>query len=525
MKKIYLLFCLSLCLSLLAGCFEDDSSMGTIDVPEIEITKMKDTTIVSYSGNVLKVTPEVETAYPESDLTYKWYYYPIQNYGGDAGWKGGYRNNLICEGKELSYEVNLPSGSYTFILEVASKTSDYTRTQTFKLRTTTEFTACFYVLKETTDGNSDLDLVSGSHISSDVVTKVHGAPVAGKPVNLSYFYNQGYIDEEAGGSAGARAMYVFTEEDCRVYNTETMAELFDRTTLNYSPLPEGEMPRSIFCSLVSMMLTDKGFYFNRTPYDASMDYTDASKFGLSVGAGGSRWVVAMGTDFAYWSEAEHHIYMTDMNATAITPLEYDDVMPAGVDEQELECIAAGHNYTGGMETNWFLLENKTDGNRYLYFLDNYQTVYEIRKLPASSHLAKATSVATCGMNAPLIYAIDGNSLWCYYFEDGSETPVTLPGIGGEETLAYVSNQFLNAASAMMGTDDSFDFNALVIATQKGEEYNLYIYDELVGGFPQKAVEPVTGTGRVQSVRFAAPISFSLFDYIMPMSGPYFPLCD
>ena len=46
----------------LTSCFDDDSTLGTIDVPDIEIGELRDTIIVSYVGNILHVSPEVTTA-------------------------------------------------------------------------------------------------------------------------------------------------------------------------------------------------------------------------------------------------------------------------------------------------------------------------------------------------------------------------------------------------------------------------------------------------------------------------------
>ncbi len=522
MKNRYLFICLLTILGLI-GCFEDDSTLGTKSVPDITIAELADTAIVSYSGNILNVNPEVETLYPESELSYAWYYYPEEGIvtASENKWKDGYHNYKIGEGRELSYEVNLPSGSYAIIFEVTSKTNNYVATQKFRLKVTTEFSSCFYVLKEIAEGNSDLDLVKGEEINPNIISNMYGEAILGKPLNLSYIYNQGYIDEAAGGSAGAKAMYVFTDKDTRAYNTEDMAEIITRNTLSYSPLPQGETPCTAFCAFVLMMLTDDGFYYTQ-PYDADMGYTSASRYGMSTGVGGSPWVMfASGTtSWIYWSQAEHHVYLTDVNGSTPSPIEYE--MPAGVDETSLICIAGGQNWIGGTETSWFLTENPS-GIRYLYLLNASGQVDEIRKVAANSHLAKAEIVAANGLSAPALYVVDNNELYLYYFESGLESRIQLPGVGSDEKITYVSNQYLNGASA--GKDDSFDFDALLVATQKEGNYRLYCFEDFVGGIPQKAVSPAVGEGSVKNVRYAAPLSFSIFDYIFTMSGPIFPLCD
>lgn len=523
MKQLYTLCVLITLLFGAAGCYEDDSTLGTKNVPDIEIAELGDTTMVSFSGKVLNVLPEVTTGYAAGSLKYAWYYYSDKEKAkGDIA---GYRKNRICDTRELAYEMNLPSGNYTFVFEVTSTENNYIRTQQMKVRVTTEFVGCFYVLKETADGHSELDLVKGTTLNPDVITKVNGAPLEGAPVNLSYIFNQGYMDGETLKANGARAMYVFTEKDCRVYNTENMAEILNRSTLTYGGLAEGEMPSGAINGLVLMMFTDKGMY-NTRPYDPSLGYESAGKYGLPTGAGATRFMVAMGfgmTGYVYWSEAAHHLYITDMNGQTPSPLTY--TMPAGLDEADLSCVACGQNYVGEVETNWFLVENPATGTRWLYLLDGAQNVTKIQQLDASLHIAQADIVVAKTLNASVIYSIHDNALWYYDWLHNTEDRVPLPGIPSDETLAYVSNQFLQVVNSGISQETAYDYDHLIVGTQQGGSYKLYFYDDVVGAMPQKAVEPVVGQGKVKSVRFAAPIVLGCFDLVMPFYGPLFPLCD
>lgn len=523
MKQLYGLCVWTVFLFAMTACYEDDSTLGTKTVADIEIGELRDTSVVAYAGQKLEISPDVKTAYPPEALSYAWYYY-MNNNNIDSETEGeGYRENRISETKDLSYEVNLPSGTYTFVFEVTSAENNYVRTQKMKVLVSTEFVGRFYVLKETADGRSELDLIKGTKVNPDVITKVSGAPLEGAPVNLSYIFNQGYRDEETQQAKGARAMYVFTDKDCRVYNTEDMAEILNTRTLFYGGIGEGEVPCVAFNALVMMMLTNKGFYYTQ-PYDPGIGAEGAGSYGLATGPGGSRFMVAMGfgmTGYVYWSEAEHHLHMTDFNGGAPTALTYD--MPAGVKEADLSCIAAGQNYVGGVETNWFLTKQSVTGDRYLYLLDRAQQVTEIRRLDASLHIAQADVVAAKGLKASVIYAIHDNTLWYYDWIHNTEDKVPLPGIDSGETLAYVSNQFLQVENTW-ATDFSSDFDNLIVGTQQGDSYKLYFYDDVVGAMPQKAVEPAVGTGKVKSVRFAAPVSLDCFTLALP-SGPVFPLCD
>ena len=71
MKK-YIILSMLFTLFGLVSCYDDDSSLGTKDVGDITIGPLEDASIISYSGNKLIREPEIETTYPDDQLTYAW---------------------------------------------------------------------------------------------------------------------------------------------------------------------------------------------------------------------------------------------------------------------------------------------------------------------------------------------------------------------------------------------------------------------------------------------------------------------
>ena len=98
MKK-YIILSMLFTLFGLVSCYDDDSSLGTKDVGDITIGPLEDASIISYSGNKLIREPEIETTYPDDQLTYAWYIYKEDQ-------DKGFRTNKIDSVKNLSYEVN-----------------------------------------------------------------------------------------------------------------------------------------------------------------------------------------------------------------------------------------------------------------------------------------------------------------------------------------------------------------------------------------------------------------------------------
>lgn len=266
------LFCMT-------ACFEDDSTPGTNAVGNIEIEGLHDTSIISYSGHMLDVSPRVNAGYPEEQLSYAWYMYNQEDVNSVSG-KGlanGYRENKIAEGKDLSYEVNLPSGVYTFIFEVMSKDNSYTQTASLKLTVSTAFSRGFYILKETAFGGSEVDLYTQDGLNSNLMEKLTGAELEGKPVNLSFAFNQAYIDEEEQEMASTKMLNVFTEKDYRAFRTEDMRETFNRTNLLFEEMDVDERAYTMINGFFTMFyLSSKGLY-SGTPGDMS---PNSGRFGL-----------------------------------------------------------------------------------------------------------------------------------------------------------------------------------------------------------------------------------------------------
>lgn len=499
--KRTLLILLSFIVLGMAACFEDNSTLGKDFIPNIEINGLRDTLIVSYSHNVLEINPEIVTAYDESELSYAWYIYNPNSSYTTAGDKleEGFRSEKIGEEKNLSYEVNLPSGTYTIVLEATATAYNYSQTAEMKLSTATEFSRGFYVLKETANGGSEIDLATEAKLNANLMTAKFGAPLEGKPVNLSVVYNQCYMDENTLKSSFAKALNIFTEKDYRCIRTEDLTQVHDHSTIFYSGMtPEDEVLYSIGQNnSILYLFTNKGFYRGEAANEIipGIYIRGFGKFSFTVGTSASKFaqVLKSGSDgMVYWNEAERLLYWG--NTLEFYSLIYD--LPANMDAATLECLASGTNFVGGKETVWFLLGD-VNGNRCLLIPRDSKTECEVISIDPSSRFAKAEVVGSNTRSATIIYFISDNRLWAYNLNGGGEDEIPLPGVEGE--ITYISNPFVN----IKGSTNRVDFNSLVVVTQMADKYNLYIFDKdnLVGGVPQKAVEPLQGSGKVKCVRY------------------------
>ena len=502
----------------LSACFDDDSSLGTRYISDIEIEELEDATMVSFMGNVLTRTPEVQTDYDEASLSYAWYL--IDN--SENTEEDGYRYNKIAETKDLAYEVNLASGDYTIVFEVTATENNYTKTASMNLHTATSFSEGYYILKETADGNTDVDVYGINGLSEDVIVGLYGEPVQGRPTNISIIYDQCYIDEETQEMASTNMVNVFTDENkYQGFRTEDMARIFDETTVRFDGLTEGEVPYTyVRTTMMNFLLTSEGIYAVNI---GDVEHS-SGKVGMpsSGGSGASKFIIPTSDyydAFYYWNDEMHTLYSTDINAVSVMPVDYDRT---GVNEANLTCLACGFYADGMNETTGFVLEDQTTGERYLYYETNLGGI-TIQKLDADLNIAKSDIVAFNGVSGSYIYSVDGNQVYAYNWEEEEEIVVPLPNFPATETITYLSNQYWQ--EGMFG-DPSGNFDDLVIATQDGDNYKIYLYRTLIGGVPDRNSEPeiIEGTGKVKSVRFASSKQLGMMGIFLlggePMLFPY-----
>ena len=517
---------------LLAGwtsCVDDTSSLGGGNAPEIIITGMdpeKAVEVNSYTGVNLKdvIHPQVSSNIPEEGLSYAWYLF-----NADQS-EGNYRDFLISSEKEPDYEINLKTGSYEVVFEVTSQADGYTQTATATLNASTAFARGFYILKETPGGDTELDLYGSGQYMPNLMEAMLGAPLEGRPYNLCTYYNGEYINPDNNETDCANFIYVFTEDKIlRGFRAEDMMEIWTNDNLLYSgTMAADEQPSTFFRTIFShAYVANKGIYSIMSGDGLFFPYSSGRYGYPTVTVGGSKFVQEAegGMYYVFWSDADHKLYSTDYNVMTSEEVTLKDATGVPVPDaypDDLECIASGKNYLAGTSTLFFLCQQPSTGDRYLFLLHGSSSISQIVRLDPSSHLARATSVSANGLTAAYIYCIDGGRLCVYGLNDGREQEVDLPGIPAGEAVTFVSNQWLNLAYV----SEDYNFDDLIVGTQSGETYKLYFYesDRVSSGVPVE--EPsftVTGTGKVKSIRFLAPISVD-GSYLNMMTNP-FPFSD
>ena len=525
-KNIYYTVLLGLLTIVLNSCISDSSSIGDPDsVPTIGIAEIPEQSVVSYVGDHLVIIPEIKSSYDDSQLQYTWYLYVDKEHS-----KGGFRQNIIGTERNLDYEVNLASGVYVIALEVKVKATGLAQYARANVNVSTAFSNGYYIIKETEEGNTELDFLlkttkekaNETDIAEDTLMLMEnllnkfGAPMKGKPVSLAMIYQQDYVNPDVSQMEKTNMIHLFTTEDYRAYRTEDMKHIFDRTNICYAGEDNDDMYYNVSNGAnYGFMMSKKGV--SCFQMSASANTTGKIKLPTFEDDVTPHIQMVKGTQYgmAYWSNKLHGVRNIDKACKNVTDLSCDSL-------GRQVCIASGLTRRNAMtETIWFYTEDKTTNKRYLHLIDGVgDSLKEVRELDPNLHIAKATRVAACGSNASYIYVIDGRKLYAYAFDTNTEEEVTLPGI--TEPIDFVTNQWLELKFG----DKQFNYNHLIVGTQDGNNYKLWFFDNLVGGMPStNAFQIVTGTGKVHSIRRCVPSKISSLVITMVPATPIFPTSE
>ena len=262
MKKYILFLC---ALGLLSSCFKDDSTVAKEEnrATEIVVEGLRDTSVVSFS-TTLELTPTVP-GYTDDELSFAWYIYggEFENqtpgytddelsfawyiYGGEFEdqTEDGYRTVSIGNEKTLVYPVELKTGTYTVVCEATHKETGYFGLTEFTMNVTTAFSEGFYILKETPDGNTDIDIYNyiQKSLKEDLLATEHGAPMSGEPRNMTTVYGKTFMDPTTAKSTYGTGLFVASgANEFTLYNTDDLSKMFDRSDLLFGEMEADEIP-------------------------------------------------------------------------------------------------------------------------------------------------------------------------------------------------------------------------------------------------------------------------------------------
>ena len=295
-----------------------------------------------------------------------------------------------------------------------------------------------------------------------------------------------------------------TEEgDLGFYDTNSMLKVHDRSDVLNGGMEADEKPYTAFSFGASnFFLSSKGTYMS---YVYAMMPTSGTFQMHGTGTnGGSQFVCSDGSyNVFFWDEQNQCVNVSENIQFGQVFGTYDN---NGFSTEGLTCLSCGSNLA--VNNAYFILEG-ADGKRYLHEVsmsgtDGYFKATRHMELEPGSKLANATEFAVNELTASYMYFVYNNQVYVYNLTNYTEedTPLTLEGIPSDETITYLSYQWQN-----FNGDADYNFTHLVVGTQKGDAYRLYMYDLEIGR-PSKLVRKIEGNGNMKMCTYTTSVDFN-----------------
>lgn len=499
MKKI--IYCLS-ALVVLAGCYKDKSTTSTKPISTITIEGLEEKYELISFRDALTLQPNVESTDPADTFEYLWTLYS-NNRSVVIGSNEQFPIDTIGREKELNYDIELGPGEYTVVLCVTNARNGYSVYSTTKLSVNTPFTTGYYFLKETADGNTELDYLSAA---GDKITNLlqaqTGSPLSGSPIRLGFFTDYSYRYDGEEDFTSGRALVPMADKDLRILLITDMSLIYDHSTMFYGDEPD-EKPVMAFCDFFSRphYVSSNGFYCSyQMP---GMDEYGTGKYGMPIAPEGGcsfnpNAVVtgSYGMMYNFFDEKHGRFVYYSYNADLETMSSTNDIPIEGITDRILF-----------MGTNgWAVFEDaQNPQQRRLYQLNlasGLNPITSIRDIDPTLNFNRAQVYGSNKSGATgMLYGGVGDKLYRYNTEDNSELLLTTTGIGSGEEITMITHKL--AAPK----------NYLMIGTYKDGNYKVYMYETIAeSGVPYGApVTVASGQGRVVDMQYTNPSLSGTYD--------------
>lgn len=510
MKKYIVYFLLPL---FVWGCFKDEGNYDYVDGIEIDVQGIEKKYEKKVFQEKLEITPTVRAVRPEDRCEYLWLIYPEGGSSIEA-------IDTIAREKDLDWLVNVKPGSYTveFIATDCDRLNFFKRCTT-KLVASTDYTEGFYVLKETSEGNTELDLHSFNRgiEQHDLLARVHGAAFSGRPDNLGLFFNFSFIDEETGEPENERTLNIITEDNAYILRTTDLTTIRDHSSMFYEVLKD-DKPYALRNSAMQYKLGN--IYLS----SRGASYSTGDRFGLPAAV--ADYPEMGGSPFGFFDSYAAMLnlgifYYFDSNTgtfCSLSPLfgKFEmSVFPegCGIRHRLIHYAPAGLDFNTFTVKHYALFQDKDNASKHYLYKFLYSPMagnkVEIAEIPSASLLNRADKIVL-SKEQDFYYFISDNRLYRYVVGYHQDEELNLTGISATERIVLLKERYYYETAPMMG--GSAVFNYLVVGTYDGEDYRLYFYN-MVGGAPAGMAEKViTGKGKPVDIQYMTPdfINFNGF---------------
>jgi hypothetical protein len=525
MKKI--IYSIPVLLLILTGCYKDKSSTIYEPISAISVTggiNARYTLSIRVGAPlpVLTISPTVVSSDPVDDVANFKYLWTISR-----AWHGPASSvDTFAQTKNIDQVITLNPGTYYLLLRVTNPANGYSVYGRFViLDVVEEVGRGFFFLKETADGNTEMDF----HIRTawdetgtwspveNILQNQFGAPLKGLPVSLGLsagasgnLFDFFYVDRNTAAHKGDHIIVPTSSDDMKIINIRTMELIYSFDELFFAEGTHADhKPLGIFSPYsyggTFILPTDKAVFYGTNTERAMGKFGPPSGVISQQGRLGKVFTVTAPYMINYFSgvfctfdEVNNRlVFINEFGAVSYGTQRITDrplYLGPGADAFLALSPPWGVWRDGEDPTKRYTYLLNTDGRRFTQRIEiNPETAPNFNR--AQTYGAVKVPSAT-----QMIFGAVDDKLYSLNAAAAStalETPVDLEGLGqGEEiTMVTYRPHILNPTS-----DERVAY--LIVATYKNGNYNVFMYNVSETGEPFGApVSIMTGQGKVFDMQF------------------------
>ena len=467
------------------------------DKSAIQIDSVRETYAGMSGIDTLRIEPVITSERPIARC--EWQAYNLALPAGEI--------YVLDSTENLSYPIGLPQGTYKLLFNVTD-VDGYTEVEESELTITTAYSEGWYVLKGVGE-ETELDLYpTGKSPAQDLVSKLYGRKLQGKPVGLSIFPKHNFRDTSGTALRNEFAIFPISENESPMLRLQDMQWVYDFEDLLYEGPQDGEKPLKYVYggSDFKAMITDTYARCSQTngPPGAPGKWGAPAVTDLPLQLSPYVAYSALGTmvtvmydnlngqflrmDYFGSNAYQYKSKNSDGEETAIKPFDLNSTM------LYMKQSALANAYA--------VLEHNDSHERYVFEI-NTRSSREVNPIVAADTVAvdlKMNQAKLFGLheNLPYLYYVVDGECYLYDMDLQKEESLNLASRMGNEEITFIEHIYWRGVPA-----DQWDY--LVVATHNNGHYKVYLYPTR-GGRPDLTQEArcLEGEGRVCAVHYVCP---------------------
>jgi len=505
MKKYNIILLIGV-ITVLQSCFKDESNYNYLPLEVITIKGLNSTYDRISETDSLNFTPTVSSTDPDADFEYFWGIYEtsVQGYAPKV--------DTICKTLTIKYRITQPAKTWVLEFGAKNKHTGYTKIVDVTINVGTAFSRGWYVLKD--DGSqSDLDLfltptsIVPTSVMENVYSFVNKRKLAGKGLGMNI--QTTYKSTVTGINANTRAMYIFTEKDASIINTNTFKEIRNFNSCFYVA-PKIKAPNFMIASMqndffvnngllhgIYGMSSNTGVFGNVQMRDAINSPYRLSKYHLID------WL----SDPVFFDETSSSFVSASGGGDMLNPIADAAGTSMSANKNNKTLLYFGPKNLDTYEGVAVFQDKTNPALKILSVIDPTIDAFKMVNdtLLTTSKLYNAVGyTANVGDESILYFIVGGNQLWSRNLVNKYEQLQFTAPAG--ETITFIKHRKYTSETA-------YAYNYVIVGTKNdsGSNYTIRMFTKTAGNLDATPGVTITGKGIARDVFFLSPsVSYSTY---------------